>query len=414
MLARYVLASTMFMFAGACLLPVWPDLYLIRPENASAYVYCLLCTAAFFVGYLAAPQPPLAPVGVVHPSTPLHFRRKDLLLLALLGISGCLTLILQISITYGLANYIQAILYSTVANLNDLRYETVAISSAEGGLPGVIKMWNWNSVTAMFCFLAMLARGYRLRGAAQLILAFVIAVAFVVAAFLRQDRLSALSLLPVLLTLMAQLLRRPQNTTGKVMGAIAFICVIGLIAAQSSRRGTLGILGWVALYTQVGIVNLGLMMHSTFPHTLGFAGPLSALSWIGKAVGLNPALRSTTIQWVWSDVDNGFGYWFLDFGWFGAVLFIVLGACARLLDLRCQRSAARPGGFPWQELRWLFAYLALSFPFVPAYVGIEYWLMIVSVIYLMKRLGREPHSSLGGAREPEWERDEAKTSLINL
>ena len=185
------------------------------------------------------------------------------------------------------------------------------------------------------------------------------------------------------------------------MGAIAFIFVIGLIAAQSSRRGTLGILGWVALYTQVGIVNLGLMMHSNFPHTLGFAGPLSALSWIGKTVGVNPALRSTRIQWVWSDVDNGFGYWFLDFGWFGAVLFIVIGACARLLDLRCQGSAARPRGFPWQELRWLFAYLALSFPFVPAYVGIEYWLMIVSVIYLMKRLGGEPNSSLGAATESE-------------
>jgi hypothetical protein len=379
MILYWFLASVAAIFAGSILLPT-PDLLsgYVRDVMPS-YFYLGLCSVGFVTGYKLLP-------GCWGRRTPKRttvingegeIPRRYMMLFAAMAISGVAILLLQIQATIGLSSYASLVFDSAGNSTNMLRYATVMLPSSEGGYPGYVKMFNWNSVIAQFCVFALIARGYRLRGFVSFTLAIVIGTMYLGGVILRMDRLSLLALVPVLLSLV----RVPGKRLRKFLGAGAILLLLAAISVQSVRRGTdtgMGMFDWAALYLQLGTVNVALLMRSPIHHTYGFSGMLSPVTWVAKSFGISLLPESSWFDWSWSPAQNGFGYMFLDFGWLAVLVFLFVGSVARRIDER-----AIAGAGPWREVQWTTAYAVASLPIVPAYNGIEFWLQMIMSILLV-------------------------------
>src|SRR5438309_1268526 len=203
MILYWFLASVAAIFAGSILLPT-PDLLSGYVHDAMpSYFYMSLCSVGFVSGYTLLPGwwgNRAAKRTVINREAEIPTRY--LMLFTAMAISGVAILLLQIQATIGLSSYASLIFgLSAGDSTNTLRYATVMLPSSEGGYPGYIKMFNWNSVIAQFCLFALIARGYRLRRFLDFALAILIAIMYLGGTILRMDRLSLLALVPVLLSL---------------------------------------------------------------------------------------------------------------------------------------------------------------------------------------------------------------------
>lgn len=381
MILYWFLASVAAMFAASILLPT-PDLLsgYVR-DTTPSYLYMTLCSVGFVSGYLLLPGcwgRRGAKRTVINREAEIPTRY--MMLFATLGISGVGVLLLQIQATVGLSSYISQVFdVSAGDSTTMLRHATIMMPFSEGGYPGYIKMFNWNSVIAPFCVLALIARGHRLRGFVSFILAIVIAAMYVLGIFLRMDRLSALALAPVLLSLVCV----PGKRLRKFLGAGAILLLLAAISVQSARRlpeTGMGMLDWAALYVQLGTVNLALLMRSPIHYTYGFSGTFSPVTWVAKSFGFSLLPEAPPFDWAWGPFQNAFGYMFLDFGWLAVPVFLTLGSVARRID---ERVIAGAGG-PWREVQWITAYAVASLPIVPAYIGIEFWLLLITSVVLTR------------------------------
>jgi hypothetical protein len=137
---------------------------------------------------------------------------------------------------------------------------------------------------------------------------------------------------------------------------------------------------WVAGYVQLGTINLTLLLRSQIEHTHGLLGVFSPIAWIAKSLGVGLLPESPSYVWSLQQFQNGFGYMLLDFGWLSVPAFLIAGSIARRID---ERATAGPEG-PWREAQWTVSYAAASFPVVPAYCGIEFWLQLVMSVALTR------------------------------
>ena len=145
------------------------------------------------------------------------------------------------------------------------------------------------------------------------------------------DRLSALALGPVLLSLISV----PGKRLRKVLAAGVILLLLAVISLQSARRVTetgMGILDWAALYLQLGTINLALLMRSPIHHTYGLFGILSPVTWVAKSLGFSLLPDTSSFDWSWGPFQSAFGYMFLDFGWLSVAVFLIFGSLARRID----------------------------------------------------------------------------------
>ncbi|MGA3010661.1 MAG: hypothetical protein ABSD72_10415 [Terracidiphilus sp.] len=272
----------------------------------------------------------------------------------------------------------------------------MTLSSADGGLPGIIKVFEENTVIAAFCVLALLARGYRIKTRVNIALAAIICAMFIAGTILRIDRLSLLALGPVSFSL----IRQTKSRYGRLIALSCTLLLVVLMAVQSVRRGSeISLIGWVGLYLNLGMLNLGLLINTLNQHTYGLAGVFSFVAWLFRGANMH-ILPSTTYEFVFNPAQNGFGYMFLDFGWCGVILFVLGGHIGRVVDNRVDAQGYKGG--QWPEIQWIVAYAILSLPTVPAYSGMEFWLLlllsVILVKYITKRTGNNRQSKSSRAR----------------
>jgi oligosaccharide repeat unit polymerase len=382
MILYWFLASVAAILAGSILLPTPDLLFGYVHDVMPAYLYIGLCSIAFVTGYFMIPihgRARTAERTVFTESADAEIPTLYMMLFAALGISGVAILLLQIQATVGLSSYAPLVFDSAGDSTNILRYATVMLPSSEGGYPGYLKMFNWNSVIAQFCVFALIARGYRLRGFVSFTLAVVIATMYLGGTILRMDRLSLLALVPVLLSLV----HAPGKRYRQFLAAGVILLLLAVISLQSARRVTetgMGMFDWAAQYLQLGTINLALLMRSPIHHTYGFSGMFSPFTWVAKSFGLSLLPETSSFDWSWSPAQGGFGYMFLDFGWLAVPVFLIFGSVARRID---ERAISGAGG-PWREVQWITAYAVASLPVVPAYNGIEFWLQLVMSVLLVR------------------------------
>jgi len=314
-------------FAGCLLLPT-PDV--LSGNGAylpTAYLYMTLCSIGFFLGYLffSGSRPAAQEECDSNGSrSNRYLQAKHMAILTLVACSGVAVLLLQINSTVGLAEYLNLIRSAQSSDdTNHIRYLTVALGSGDGGLPGYIKVFSENFVVAPLCLLALIARGYKVRHIGNYLLGILIGVLFLFGTLLRMDRLSFLALIPVGISIFV----RSKNRAAKIASVGCALSLLLMIVVQSMRRGDgMGMTEWAALYLQLGMVNLGVMIKTNPAFTYGFAGVFSFATLILSVFGVHLLSGTEIYDSIWSPAQNAFGYMFQDFGWFGILFFFIAGS----------------------------------------------------------------------------------------
>ncbi len=382
MILYWFLLAVVALFAGTTLLPV-SDLLAGDRVTLAAYLYLGLCSIAFLVGYALLPWRGINNAG--HKRSPLSssdttIPMRHMMLLALIAAAGLAVLLLQINATVGLLRYFVLALAASGDAANQLRYYTVMLPSSEGGYPGYIKMLNWGVVVAPFSLLALMSRGYRVRGRMCVGLGVLIGMLYLAGTLLRMDRLSVLALAPVTLSVF-----RKAGKRGRAVALVGIALLLASVVVQSVRRsGGQGMMGWASLYLQLGMVNLSLLMKARIHYAYGLSGIFSFAAWIFKAFGIYvvPDLPGFTSSW--DTAQNGFGYMFHDFGWFGTVVFFLAGIFSRRIDQLAGTNINREGEGQWRELQWILSYGAASIAVVPAYSGFDFWVLLIGVVVTVR------------------------------
>lgn len=382
MILWWYLGMVSVLLLSLCL-PTPPPLAIFHLDLTASLTYTILCSITFFVGYICSGLflPKMARADSVILDN-RSISTGQLLFFSFLAASGLTILLLQINATVGIARYILLLADSNATN--DLRYATVALSSSEGGLPGYIKMFNCNSSISVFCLLSLVALGYRIRGAQNLILAFFICTFYIASTAIRMDRLSVLALVPIVLSIVSA---RELKFARWAAIAGGLLMVLGIVAQSIRRDSELGIGGWIALYFQLGTVNLELLMRPGGVHTYGMAGLFSIANWTLRVFGIDMMPSSDMFQWAWAPAQNGFGYMFLDFSWFGCLVLLTIGMISGWIDLeaQCRRNSEAERAM-WKVIQWAICFGVASMVVVPAFSGIEYWLLLILSPIIVKRI----------------------------
>jgi len=251
----------------------------------------------------------------------------------------------------------------------------MGVSHEEGGLPGIIKMFEINTVIAPFCLMALIARGYKIETKSNIVMATLIGLMYLIGAALRMDRLSLLALIPISI----KVIQKTKSRRIKVLGVGATVVMLIFMIFQSVRRGSqFSLIEWVGLYNHLGMNNLALMMKSVTQHTFGLMGVFSGVTWIFKGVNLD-ILPETSFDSVWGGAQNGFGIMYADFSWFGVMACFFIGIFSRGVDLKVKKQLIGT----WIEIQCLISYALLSVWTVPAYGGMEYWVLLISSIMMV-------------------------------
>jgi oligosaccharide repeat unit polymerase len=191
------------------------------------------------------------------------------------------------------------------------------------------------------------------------------------------DRLSLLSLMPILYYIFKKIRSRPK----KILLMSLPILLIVLIIVQGSRRDSeIGLMGWLGLYVDSGVVNLNLLIHTLDHHTWGLRGIFSFVTWTFQGFGIN-IVPPVNYDIEWNPAQDGFGMMFMDFGWMGIIIFMFIGLICGYIDSQVPFSKLNE---PWLEIQSILSFVFLSYWTVPAYDGIEFWLLLITSIALVK------------------------------
>ena len=389
--------------ASVLIAPLFPLAEELGDYSGSWWVgscYVAACYLSFVAAYAIRasltrlPEPTLKQASQISRRVALATTRKYpdvstlyLTLLAVWAAIGAGIIILQVQTTLGFGAYL-SLISQGAKGVETARGATILVDSSEGGLPGFIKVWNQNCTTSALVLIFLLAEGHRVRGMRAKVLACLIAFCYVLRNFVAMDRLALLALVPASYYLWKVSTWRVRKVV-LLVGAMVFC----LAEIQSMRRDSHnGALGFFLLYVQSGMVNANLMIDTLQGgHTNGFASIFSALYWVLKAVGINVINPNIQYNFLWNDAHNSYGLLFLDFGWLGPALALGAGAIAQRLDRLALYRGVRSD---WKvrgrvRMRALAAYAALSSMFVPAYLGPEFTITLVSLAvtaWLEKRM----------------------------
>lgn len=304
-------------------------------------------------------------------------------MLAVLGSTGALVSFLQVQYTVGVASY-YSMLRAGGRLAEEARGNAILHPLPDMGLPGVLRMFNTNAVTAVILLVTLLMAGGRIKGAVSRLCVIVVILAFLMRLMLHMDRLPLLALLPLLphVVKRASRIRRSQVL-------VATITVLIVAEVISRNRGySMGLIGFGSLYVQSGMVNLSYLL-STFsgPYSYGLQTLFTPALFFAKAIG-SPFNFAPYYEWAWNPALNGFGYAFMEWGWFAFCVFAAHGAIGALLDATVvARSEVTPAALLVRRLQLLSSYLLLSYIAVPASSGPEFHLTAwtLGFAYLLER-----------------------------
>jgi hypothetical protein len=368
-----------------------PELLGFNPSVGAAMAFIWTCLIFFSIGYVTYLS------GFTYwarrermlGKLPLRGRLRPWVLWALVGYSlfGNAVSAVQIDETVGLGRY--ASLASEPGEATrEARAATGSVSSDVAGLKGYWKMFGYSPVISLFLLLALVGAQYEIAGNSALCASGLVFLLYGVANFIRMDRLSILGLSPTLL-----IVWRYRRHLRPLLGG-AFVVLAILAQIQTARRTPVnGIAQDFVLYIQSGVINLEFGMNSLTRHAWGLVGIFSPVVFIGRVFGVDWNLEQYDTMWIWNPAHNGFGYFFIDFGWFSVFVFLALGIGAGKLDLLRQRQIClrdHPGAVGACLMQPVFAYGLLSMIVVPAFGGFEYFLLMFTAGVMSYWMHRSP------------------------
>jgi len=298
----------------------------------------------------------------------------------MLIIAGTIIVIMQVILFVPLMEYISK-LFSGDFDIG-LR-DAYSLSSDEGGLPGIIKMFAYAPLSVYLMSLGLLnfvelddADRQRLK-----ILSLVALGAIVVKLVFSLERLT------IMAVLLANFFIGFKKGYLKNIRYWIFILLMFLLAHYISmkRLENFGIVDFVILYFKLGLVNFQLMIDTCSQHTYGFSTFLAPLYFIFKYFNLSMPdfFNNSQYQWEWSPAQYFSSDAFQDFGYFYFILFYLIGIILFFVDLK----ALKQKNINYSAIYFVVLYGVVSFLFVPAIRGVEFWFALF-VPLLLNRFAR--------------------------
>jgi len=293
----------------------------------------------------------------------------------LLLITGTIIAILQVILFVPIMEYISN-LFSGDFDA-DIRVAYL-LSSDEEGLPGIIKMFAYAPLSIYLMSLGLLsfmklAEVDRQRLKTLSLIAF---GAIIIKIFFSLDRLT------IMAVLLANIFIGFKSGYIKKIRYWIPIAVIFLLAnyLSTKRLENVGIIDFIVLYFKLGLINFQLMIDTCSQYTYGFSTILGPLYFIFKFFHLPSPDFESNYAWEWNPAQYFSSYAFQDFGYFYFVSFYIIGILLCVLSIRALKQNVYSSAIYFVVL-----YGVVSFVFVPAIRGIDFWFALLLPLVLLNR-----------------------------
>jgi len=306
---------------------------------------------------------------------------------------GIGVVIWQISVSVSLTDYFRELVAYTCVQDDSCAIRNYFLRSREaGGLPGIIKMFSYLPLSALYMVLAY--ESIRNKGnLPQRILPssktqryiLVILITILVRSVFTLDRIVLAGSFVILIyyaALRATGQRKLIRGSVKKVALFLPMLIILLVFLQtiSSIRQGIGFKDALAEYYSLGLANLSILFESDFDYTLGlntFGVIRFPLEYLGLA-NILPKLKQA--DWIWSPARYLTAYAYQDFGIFCILFFFGFGFFATVIHLKCWYKA-NPYGLV--ILLALILGIASSIA-VPVFRGPEWWASLLMALVGMK------------------------------
>ncbi|HOG17121.1 MAG TPA: hypothetical protein PLB96_07225 [Syntrophales bacterium] len=263
--------------------------------------------------------------------------------------------------------------------------EAFLTPSEEEGLPGIVKMFSYAPLSVYLMSLGLSnflrlgdadARKLRNLGMAAL-------VATVVKVFFSLDRLT------IMAVLLANIFVIVKKGSMKRIRYWLLLALFVLLAdyLSTKRLEDVGIVEFTLLYFKLGLVNFQLMIDTCSEFTYGFSTILGPLYYVMKVAGL-PApdfVLDSSYEWEWSPLQYFSSYAFQDYGYFYFILFYFTGLVLFVVDFSTLKRKSIYG----TAIYFAVLYGVVSFLFVPAIKGVDFWFSLLLPLLLVRLFSRE-------------------------
>lgn len=251
------------------------------------------------------------------------------------------------------------------------------LSSSEGGLPGIIKMFAYAPLSVYLMSLGLLtfttlneADTYKLK-----VLSIVALAAIVIKVFFSLDRLTILA---VLLANIFIGFKKDYMKNIRYWILIVFFLLIADYLSTKRLEG-MDIINFTLLYFKLSLVNFQLMLDTCYQHTYGFSTILAPLYFVLKFFNLpSPDPSEIYSAWEWNSAQYFTSYAFQDFGYFYFVLLYIVGIILYQIHNQVEKNIYASATY------FIVLYGVVSFVTVPAIRGIEFWLALLIPVVLLK------------------------------
>lgn len=306
-------------------------------------------------------------------------------------IGGIAITIAQVSYFISPAEYIAAI---AGGDLSASLRSSVIGSSSEGGLSGILKIFAYAPLSVYLYSLSMLTffnLSPDLRRRTTRLNKFALIMTLLKVVFIL-DRLTLMAILVANLYKVAR-----EGRLYKLRFILLSGVAVGLAAFVSSLRlRGLDLTDFLLLYLKLGIVNFQEMIDTVSGHTLGFSTILAPLFPVMRFFGASGPVMDSSFSWVWNDAQYIMSYAYQDFGQFFFLLLLALGALFRVID----DQAINKVNPYFVSIYYVTLYCLISFIFVPAFRGLDFWLALLIPIVLTRVFLRDNRKQLSIDNQP--------------
>jgi hypothetical protein len=289
---------------------------------------------------------------------------------------GIIVSILQVILFVPPMEYISKIFSSDFeAGIRD----AYLLSSEEEGLSGIIKMFGYAPLSIYLMSLGLLnfIKLDRTDTQRLKILSRVALGAVFVKVFFSLDRLSIMAVL-----LANIFLGFKKGYMKNIRYWILIVLVFFLADYLSAKRlEELGIIDFILVYFKLGLVNFQLMIETCSGHTYGFSTILAPLYFIFRFFNVPLPDFESYYEWEWNPAQYFSSYAFQDFGYFYFILFYFIGIILYIMDIKSLRQE----NIKSIAIYFVILYGIVSFVFVPAIRGIDFWFSLLLPIVLLNR-----------------------------
>jgi hypothetical protein len=290
---------------------------------------------------------------------------------------GTIVTILQVILFVPIIEYISKLFSSDFdANIR----VAYLLSSAEGGLSGIIKVFSYSplSIYLMSLGLSNFIKLDEVDKQRLKTLSLVALTAIVIKVFFSLDRLTILAVLAANIFLGFK-----KGYMKNIRFWILIIFAFFLADYLSSKRlESLGIIDFILLYLKLGLVNFQLMIETVSEYTYGFSTIFAPAYFIFTFFNLpTPSFFEIHAAWEWNPAQYFSSYAFQDFGYFYFVLFYLVGIILFFIDLKTLKQK----NINYSAIYFIVLYGVISFLFVPAMRGMDFWFALLLPLVLLNR-----------------------------